>query len=245
MNRSIALPAIAAAALLLAGSAIAQAPAGAPAGSTGQCKDGSYSSQPSKKGACRGHKGVAEWYAGDTATAAAAAPAKAPRASKAAKAAAAAPAAPADAGARPGGATGQCKDGSYSTQASKKGACRGHKGVAEWYAGEMAAAPAAPSMPASPAAPAAAPAAPMQAAPAMPAAPAAPATAGHRPAQFTPPANAAPGGGPGMVWANGGSKVYHCPGDRWYGKTKSGSYMSEADAKAQGMHPDHGKACSN
>jgi competence protein ComEA len=34
----------------------------------------------------------------------------------------------------------------------------------------------------------------------------------------------------GMVWVNLDSKVYHKEGSRWYGHTKSGKYMSEADA---------------
>jgi len=34
----------------------------------------------------------------------------------------------------------------------------------------------------------------------------------------------------GMVWVNTESGIYHKPGTRWYGKTKKGKYMLEADA---------------
>ncbi|MDP9087573.1 MAG: DUF3761 domain-containing protein [Pseudomonadota bacterium] len=136
----------------------------------------------------------------------------------------------------PAGSTGICKDGSYWTGATKKGACRGHKGVQDWYATSEAPAPtkAAPApAAATPTAPAAAPAAARAPAPAP--APSKPATA--------PEVAQAPGGGAGQVWVNNSSKVYHCPSDRWYGKTKNGAYMSEADAVAKGNRADHGKAC--
>ena len=119
----------------------------------------------------------------------------------------------------PAGSTGECKDGSYTTATSKRGACSGHGGVKDWYSAAPAAKSAAPM---APAAAAPAPAAKTAAAPAAPAA----------------------GGGPGQVWVNTSSKVYHCSGDKWYGKTKQGEYMTEAAAKAAGNHPDHGKACS-
>ena len=48
--------------------------------------------------------------------------------------------------------------------------------------------------------------------------------------QQTPPANSA-----GMVWVNTDSGVYHKPGTRWYGKTKQGKYMTEADAQKAGF----------
>lgn len=113
--------------------------------------------------------------------------------------------------------TAVCKDGTSFTGTSKKGACSGHKGVKEWG---TAAAPAAAATKSTTAAPAT--------------------TTTTKSAMPT----AAAGGGAGQVWVNTASKVYHCPGTKYYGKTKVGSYMTEAAAKAAGDHADHGKACS-
>ena len=144
----------------------------------------------------------------------------------------------------PAGTTGLCKDGTYSSSASKSGACRGHKGVQTWYAAAAAAPAPATAMKA--AAPAPAPAAAMKAAAPAPAPAAAMKAAAPAPAPMKAaptPAAMAPGGGAGQVWVNTASKVYHCQGDKYYGKTKAGSYMTEAAAVAAGNHPDHGKAC--
>jgi hypothetical protein len=47
--------------------------------------------------------------------------------------------------------------------------------------------------------------------------------------QQAPPASSA-----GMVWVNTDSGIYHKSGTRWYGKTKQGKYMTEADAVKAG-----------
>ena len=172
----------------------------------------------------------------------------------------------------PAGAIALCKDGTYFTGTSHKGACKGHQGVKDWLDKDKAAtaSTAAPATDASSskkskkskttdtstaassatmAAPAAAPAPAPK--PAASAAPATTATSAAAPAAMTkkPPTPASeiqqkPGGGAGQVWVNSSSKVYHCQGDEWYGKTKEGSYMTEAAAKAAGNHPSHGKDCS-
>lgn len=45
------------------------------------------------------------------------------------------------------------------------------------------------------------------------------------------------------VWVNTGSGVYHCPGTRWYGKTKRGEYMTQKQAIEKGNRPAYGKYC--
>jgi hypothetical protein len=37
-----------------------------------------------------------------------------------------------------------------------------------------------------------------------------------------------------MVWVNTDTNVYHQPGDRWYGKTKEGKFMTESEATQAG-----------
>jgi hypothetical protein len=218
---------------------LSQAPAGAPAGTTGKCKDGTYTSTPTKQGACRGHKGVDIWYAAATS-----APKTSSSTSSSSAASSTAPAstpkaAAASGGTMPAGATGKCKDGTYTAAPKKQGACRGHQGVDSWFAAEAAPAAAAQKSAVTPA-PAATPA-PAQASAPSPAAAAPQKSSTRIPASAKTPA---PGGAPGLVWVNSSTNVYHCFGTQFYGTTKAGRYMSEADAKAAGARPDRNKPCS-
>ena len=236
--------------MLASAAPAATAPASAPAGTTGMCKDGSFYSGATKKGACRGHQGVKAWYGAAAASSTSGSSANdATTASKtksnATESKTMTSASTASTGTPPADATGLCNDGTYYSGATKKGACRGHKGVKTWYGGNGSAASSTPA-----AAPAAAPApAAMPASPAMstkaPAATAPATTSTSHASTGGTMASPAAGGGAGKVWVNTSSKVYHCEGDRYYGTTKQGEYMSEADAVAKGNRPAHGKACSS
>jgi hypothetical protein len=225
--------------LFASGAAWAAAPASAPAGTTGQCKDGSFTSAASKKGACHGHQGVKEWYAADAAPASSHKDTAAKSTSSKKKAAETPAAAPTTAAAMPGpkpaDATGLCNDGTYYTGETKKGACRGHKGVKDWY-GASAPAKSTAATPSATPAPATMPAQtfPKSTPTTMPNANT-PTTGTATGSKGTLPggtsATPAAGGGAGKVWVNTTSKVYHCPGDRYYGTTKEGAYMTESEVE--------------
>lgn len=108
-----------------------------------------------------------------------------------------------------------CRDGTVLTGAAARGGCMTHGGLPNPFSSE--APPRSETAPRSDAPP-------------------------RRTPANTPRTSPAPGGGPGLVWVNIGTKAYHCPGDRYYGLTKQGEYMTETAAKAAGAHHG-GKAC--
>ena len=135
----------------------------------------------------------------------------------------------------PAGTTVECKDGSFASPEAKSGACSGHKGIKTWY-GKAEAAKTKAAVP---------PSVETQSG-AVSSTNVAPSTgkASKTPAVQDPSKmEATPGGGAGKVWVNSSTKVYHCDGDRYYGKTKKGEYMTEADAKAKGMRAAYKKTC--
>ncbi|HLI23035.1 MAG TPA: DUF3761 domain-containing protein [Stellaceae bacterium] len=133
----------------------------------------------------------------------------------------------------PAGATGTCKNGTSTTAKSKTGACAGHGGVKEWLGNQKQEAATSPSSSQK-----------QQATAPSSSPPAAAAGSQAQEQRGKVRATAAPGGGAGKVCVNTGSKVYHCEGDQYYGKTEKGSYMTEAQAKAQGARPANNKACT-
>ena len=143
----------------------------------------------------------------------------------------------------PAGSTGICKDGTYSTAPSKSGACSGHKGVQTWYSATPAATPA-PAAPPAPVSKAAAGAATPIVKPTPAATAATTPAAAKGPAAEAATKTAVPGGAPNLVWVNTASNVYHCYGTTYYGKTKAGAYMTEADAIAKKAHGERGQTCS-
>lgn len=131
--------------------------------------------------------------------------------------------------------TATCRDGTTWSGTSRRGACSGHQGVQAF--GSQA--PALGTVPSAPAPAARSSTPPSTTTPAATTSPATPAGRDTRPQT----AGAGPSG-VGQVWVNVDSKVYHCPGTRYYGKTSHGNYMTEAAAKAEGDRPSRGKTCS-
>jgi len=143
-----------------------------------------------------------------------------------------------------------CKDGTTSPHGGR-GACSGHGGIDKAATAAAKSSPGAPTSSSGASSSSGTSGSSGSAAGGAAAPPPGSSTSTHPPStQTTTPKGPAagkapaPGGGPGMVWVNTASKVYHCPSDRWYGKTKAGEYMTEADAKAKGNRPDHNKPCS-
>jgi hypothetical protein len=126
-------------------------------------------------------------------------------------------------GATPGApvdATGQCQDRTYTYAASRAGACSTHGGLATWWGlrrlvrGELLPGPNASAPPR---------------------------TALERPEATG--KSAAPFTRADSVWINTRSRVYHCPGTRWFGQTAQGRYATERDALESGARPAYGRRC--
>jgi len=104
-----------------------QAHAQATQGATGKCVDGTYSRAKTERGACSAHGGVATWFGTGTTEPKAAPPhTTAPKTTTPKSSSASVK--------RPAGATGECEDGTFTSAATKRGACSAYGGVATWFA---------------------------------------------------------------------------------------------------------------
>ncbi|GAA3748001.1 DUF3761 domain-containing protein [Terriglobus aquaticus] len=140
----------------------------------------------------------------------------------------------------PQGSTALCKDGTYSQAATRKQACKANGGVKTWFPTDGGADKA--------------PAGTLNAAPGADQANMDGMTqkAPKRPARPTPAAlpnggttrPQAPGAGPGLVWVDAKTNRYYCAADPNYGRTKTGKYVSESDAKTSGASIAKNQNCS-
>ncbi|GAC1538099.1 MAG: DUF3761 domain-containing protein [Ramlibacter sp.] len=162
----------------------------------------------------------------------------------------------------PAGTTVQCKDGSFESPESRSGACSGHKGIKTWFGkGVDKSADKSSDKSMGKATDKTSTKSPDKGSDKASASPSAvqtqssevrktevgtsTGTASKAPAtQDASKTTAAAGGAAGKVWVNEDSKVYHCMGDRYYGKTKKGEYMSEREAAAKGARPANKKTCA-
>jgi hypothetical protein len=119
---------------------VAQKPANAPANTTAQCQDGTYSTAKTERGACSKHGGVKTWWGpavgGKSSPAGGSSKSKEAPSTKSATEGA------------PAGATGECNDGTFTRAKTQQGACSRHGGVKTWYgAGSTAVTPPPPPPP--------------------------------------------------------------------------------------------------
>ena len=223
----------------------AQAPSGSPAGATGQCKDGSFTTAKTKSGACKGHQGVQTWFAtvGGPNDPDIKGPSRSQKDAKQStksdnvvnpqdnstvssqradainkKSPNAVVATPNNNGntIRPNGGTAPAAPGSRATTNGGTGATGASDTNGLAGSNGRAADSGSTTRNSSKSSSSGS-------------------MAGRQ---------AAPGGGPGMVWLNTDSNVYHCYGSASYGKTKNGKYESEKDAINAGAKASMGKSCS-
>jgi hypothetical protein len=138
----------------------------------------------------------------------------------------------------PAGATAQCKDGTWSTEQNRDAACSGHDGVRTWYgpSDSPSRTPAPAMMPPQ--------TFPKPTPQQMPNAqtPTTGTQTGSRPT--LPGGVSRKSGGAARVWVDRSARTYVCEGERGYGTSSGGTYMSESEAVSAGNQPANGANCS-
>lgn len=118
--------------------------------------------------------------------------------------------------------TGRCGDGSFTVAAVSAGACSRHGGLRLWW-GLQGARPLRADL--------------------APRTVAELATEQQVSATSRQQALAGTTESQGSVWINTRSRVYHCPGSRYFGQTSKGRYSTEAEAVLEGARPAYGRKC--